>query len=283
MLKSKMASQGIKIGTVFMLLLLFLSCNQGDEVLETYPYTADREREVAMRERMTVSGMAAPKLAFDEGAAAGVTERKVVSTGHLSFRTDDLSETRQFLQQALDGAGAYVESEQEHNYPTRLVRSLTVRVPADNFNELIDAVADHAGHFEEKNINQQDITEQYIDIAARLKNKQALEARYLELLKKANTVEELIDVERELANARAEIESMQGQLEHMDKRVDYSTLTIIYYIPQQATRAIKVNLGYAFQEGWQNLIAFIVWLIKLWPFVLLFVILLAVIIARRRR
>ena len=73
-------------------------------------------------------------------------------------------------------------------------------------------------------IDSQDVTEEYIDITARLKTKKELEARYLELLKKANKVEEIVSIEKEIGNLRSDIESIEGRLRYINNAVAYSTL-----------------------------------------------------------
>src|SRR5690606_14967650 len=94
--------------------------------------------------------------------------------------------------------------------------------------------------------------------------------RYLELLKKGNTVTEVLEIERELGNVRAEIESIEGRLRYLRDQTDYSTLAITYYksIPEQTSFGNKFSRG--FVNGWNNLVWFFVGLVNIWPFVLIF-------------
>ena len=78
----------------------------------------------------------------------------------------------------------------------------------------------------QRSISAQDVTEEFIDISARLENMQRHEVRLREILAKANTVEEILKVEKELATARGQIESVTARLKALSGRIDFSTVTL---------------------------------------------------------
>ena len=119
-----------------------------------------------------------------------------------------------------------------------------------------------------KNINTQDVTEEFIDVEARLKTKKELEARYLELLKQAKTVADIVSIEGQIANVRAEIESMEGRLKYLNNQVSFSTLSVSYYQESAAGYGFGSKLLNSLKSGWFNLVDFLFWLLRLWPFVL---------------
>jgi len=120
-----------------------------------------------------------------------------------------------------------------------------------------------------------------IDLDARLKTKKDLEARYQELLKRANSVDEVLKVEAQISSLRAEIESAEGQMRYLKNQVALSTLAVSFY-----EKTVAAGFGYKFQralrQGWDNLLWVIVGLANLWA-ILLFVAIVWIIIARIRR
>jgi hypothetical protein len=115
------------------------------------------------------------------------------------------------------------------------------------------------------------VTEEFIDIQARIKTKKELENRYKELLAKANTVEELLSIEKELGTLRTEIESIEGRLKYLQDRVSLSSLTIEYYELTTSSFRFIPKLGKSFVTGWNWFLSFIVGLVHMWPFIVLFV------------
>jgi hypothetical protein len=113
------------------------------------------------------------------------------------------------------------------------------------------------------------VTEEFLDIQARINTKKELENRYLELLKKANSVTEMLEVEKQIGQLRTEIESIEGRLNYLKSKVSLSTLTIIFYqsIPNESEVGNKFKNG--FKSGWNNLIWFFVFLTNIWPFILI--------------
>ncbi|ETK11024.1 hypothetical protein T230_00100, partial [Tannerella sp. oral taxon BU063 isolate Cell 1/3] len=111
--------------------------------------------------------------------------------------------------------------------------------------------------------------------------KKDLEARYQELLKRANSVDEVLKVEAQISSLRAEIESAEGQMRYLKNQVALSTLTVSFY-----EKTVAAGFGYKFQralrQGWDNLLWVIVGLANLWA-ILLFVAIVWIIIARIRR
>ena len=114
-----------------------------------------------------------------------------------------------------------------------------------------------------------DVTEKFLDIQARLKTKKELENRYLELLNKASSVTEIMEVEKQIGQLRQEIESKEGRLNYLKSKISLSTLTLTFYksVPNEVEFGNKFKTG--FKNGWDNLIWFFVFITNIWPFVLM--------------
>ncbi|MBC7641447.1 MAG: DUF4349 domain-containing protein [Flavobacterium sp.] len=110
---------------------------------------------------------------------------------------------------------AVLQNDVEGKDDQSIFRNVVVRVPSQNFDIFLNEICSGIAYFDRKEISSKDVTEQYIDIDARLKAKKILEARYSELLKKANKVSEMIEIEPQLATIREEIDAKEGQLRYM--------------------------------------------------------------------
>lgn len=103
--------------------------------------------------------------------------------------------------------------------------TLTVRVPADDFDRLLVAVG-RVGDVEHRSITSEDVSGEFVDLEARLRHNQAQEAFYLSLLDRADRVEDAIAVQQRVEGIQQTIEQIQGRLRFLDDRTSFSRLTI---------------------------------------------------------
>lgn len=208
-------------------------------------------------------------------------ERKLIKTGNITFETKELEATRKTILDLVHQNNGYVASDNQYKSHDRISTTIAVRVPAKNFDTILEGIAKGVEKFDNKSINISDVTEQFLDVQARLKTKKALEVKYLEILKKAKTVREILDVERELGKLRADIESTEGRLKYLQNQVSFSTLNITFYKKTAADEStFGSKFGNAFKDGFENIKAFFIFIIKIWPFI---IILLLVFFYLRRR
>jgi len=156
-------------------------------------------------------------------------ERKIIKEGVITFETVDLKRTESLITETVNEMGGYVASDNVFSNANRITHRMTVRVAADKFDQLLAKISESAEKLDRKTISALDVTEEYIDVEARLKTKKELESRYKELLIKAKTVEDLLSIEKEIGTLRTEIESIEGRLGYLQDRVSLSSLTIEYY------------------------------------------------------
>jgi len=235
------------------------------------------------KEKDTVSNDMSEKGAFEESAGSSsdnkdkavvekinIDQRKLIKTGHLEFESDDMVKTRLKIGNAVLDCKGYISNEQSYSDLNRINNVLVIRVPSQNFDKLLAEVSAGVEKIDSKNIDVSDVTEEFLDIQARLKTKKELEARYLELLKKATKVGEILEIEREIGNLRADIESIEGRLKLMSDKIDYSTLNVTFY---KKTGGYKTDFSEKFTNGFGNGIKALIWffvgLVNIWPFILI--------------
>lgn len=211
------------------------------------------------------------------------TERKLIKEGQVEFESENLKEARNRVLQAIEKSNGYASSDKEYKNSYEISNTITIRIPAENFDNLLTEITKGVKRFDRKEISIKDVTEEFLDIEARLKTKKQLENRYLEILKKANTVTEILEVERQVGELRSDIESTEGRLKFLQNKVSFSTLTVRIYerITERTEFSHKFKNG--FINGWENLILFFVFLVNIWPFVILIIGILILIRVLRKR
>jgi predicted component of type VI protein secretion system len=259
------------------LLSMVLACGGNASGGENYD---DRELSETVYEEADINGF------VSEGSAVAVPkiqEQKIVKESFLRFETQDLDKTYKNILTYTQQNKGYVQTDESGKGYRELNRRLIVRIPTENFQKTLDAISKDVTFFDTKRISAKDVTEEFIDIEARLKAKKALEERYTQLLNKANSVKEILEVERELSKIREEIEAKQGRLKYLSNKVAYSTLTVEFY-KQTAETGITVSYGTkmlnALKSGFNGISLFFLGLLHIWPF--LIVLIIAFIIIRKK-
>ena len=200
-------------------------------------------------------------------------EQKIIKEGNLHFETSDLAATYSQIQNAVKSNNAIIQNDTEGKDYESVFRKLIIRVPSKNFDLFLKDISKGVAYFDNKEISSQDVTAEYIDIDARLNAKKVLETRYLELLKKANKVSEMLEIEAQLSSIREEIEAKEGQLNYMLNRVTLSTITVEFYksVAEEsgATSSYGMKIWTAFKSGFNGLSSLFINLLSIWPFIII--------------
>ncbi|WP_242130971.1 DUF4349 domain-containing protein [Aestuariivivens marinum] len=204
-----------------------------------------------------------------------VYPQKTIKESFLRFETQDLDKTYSLIHKTIQENKGFVQEDRSNKSYNTITRHLTIRIPSNNFKIVLDSISKQVSYFDAKRISSKDVTEEFIDLEARLKAKQTLEKRYLELLSKAKNVKEILEIERELSKIREEIEAKQGRLKYLENKVSLSTLDIEFY---KRTSEMGVTVSYgnkmwnAIKSGFNSLSIFFIGILHIWPFILLLII-----------
>ena len=261
-MKSKKPSTSLSSVLLIFLVSIIVSCNQktSDELVS---YGSVMESEISLMEPPPVAESLNPPPPQE------VTERKLIKEGELSFETADLIQTRKQIDSAVKVHKGYISSEKENKYSDKLENTLTIRIPFQRFDHFINDAIKGVERLDNKDIRIRDVTEEFLDVEARLETKKDLEQRYRDLLKKANKVSEILEVEKQIGELRADIESIEGRLQYLKNQSSFSTITITYYKHAPTSIAYGNKFLEGFSNGWNNLLWFLVGLINIWPFILI--------------
>ena len=212
-------------------------------------------------------------------------EKQIIKTANISIQVENFKKARTSLDALLKKYNAYIADEYEETNSYQITSNIIIRVKSDNFDSLLNNVSGLAVHVNSKHIKLSDVTEEFIDISLRLKNKKKVEQQYLEILKKARTINEILQVNEHIRVIREEIESKEGRLKYLKNQVSLSTinLSIIQNIESQDFPSFGHKLYKAFEGGWEGILIFALGLVYLWPFILILSITIWLIIRYRKK
>ena len=162
----------------------------------------------------------APALARDSD------DRKLVRTDSMELIVRNPSNSVEKVRQLAENAGGFLVNSQVSGGQDATAGSLTIRVPAARFEEIRTEIRKLGLRLESDRVEAQDVTRQYVDEQARLRNLQAQEAQYLSILKKASTVKDTMDVSEKLDAVRGEIEQLQAEFEALSRQVETVAITV---------------------------------------------------------
>lgn len=209
--------------------------------------------------------------------------QKIIKTGYLTFETESVEHTYQRVSKWVLSNKGMIQSDRTSKEYDRIRRALVVRIPSVQFQGVVDSIVHSVKTLDRKDISKRDVTEEFIDLEARLVAKRHLEARYLQLLTKAKNVKDMLEIERQLANIREEIEAKQGRLNYLQSQVSMSTLHLEFYEmiahEKPASQTYLSRLWRAAKGGFTGIGNFVIGLVYLWPFI--FIGLITVYLVRR--
>lgn len=189
--------------------------------------------EVVVEKVVEKSVTAAPAPAIAPAAAApqvldtSVVERQIIRTGTLSVVVTELAAAVTQVDDIMAGIpGAFVAASNIQQDDPRRVSTITVRVPVEAFDATLAALRNIGADVIDEDIRSQDVTAQYTDLTARLRNATAAEQQLLDILTRAQNVQDTIAVQRELTVVRERIEVLQGQLNLLTNQTSLATIVL---------------------------------------------------------
>ena len=195
-------------------------------------FSGGREFSVTVTNETVKGG---PRLGrAEEQASLMVTDalgqRQIISQGSMSVEVPDVSFAAARVRAIAESVGGFVEQLSSNGVGEFRQSTLTVRVPQAEFFSVFEQIK-ALGEVQNENAGSNDVTEQFIDLEARLKSAQRKELSLLSLLDRADKISEILIIEQELSRVRSELERLQGQLNLLERRVDLATISVFLTTP----------------------------------------------------
>lgn len=221
------------------------------------------------REQPTAQKVSLEQSEQTQNAPAAI-ERKIIRNADLELEAAAPSDAQAKITTIVEAKGGFVIASNQSSSDVKTTErdkvSMTVRVPADKFNESLDEIRKTAARTISETVKGQDVTEEFIDIEARIKSQKALEAQFLEIMKRSNTVDEALSIQREIADVRGEIEKVEGRKQFLQNQSSLSTIEIKIQSPTAFaanSSGFFYKIGESFSDGFDVALGFMLGLITL--------------------
>jgi TFIIF-interacting CTD phosphatase-like protein len=158
--------------------------------------------------------------------------RKIINNASITIEVTGIQTAIESIKSIADRSGGYVEHLSSHSNQAHPQANLTIRIPQPKFNSTLQNLKS-LGEVKNHSSGTEDVSEQFVDLAARLKSLAAEEASLLSLLDRVEGISDILSIERELYRVRLDIERYQGQLHFLKSKIDLSTIYITLFIPYE--------------------------------------------------
>jgi len=182
-------------------------------------------------------------------ASTMAADRKIIRNGDLTLETGSPTDGLRRITAVAESHGGFVVNSEFTQNPvaagTKPSQTVTViaRVPATQFATALEEIRGAGERVISEKISGQDVSEEYLDLEARLRTKKALEAQFLEIMKQARKVQDALDVQSQLADVRTEIERLEGRRRFLENQAALSTITTTLQMPQPLVAATTGSFG----------------------------------------
>ncbi|MDF1696266.1 MAG: DUF4349 domain-containing protein [Saprospiraceae bacterium] len=201
----------------------------------------------------------------------------IIKNGNMTFRTEQLEQAKLKVDSLLIYYKGYYGFEKYNARAYQNTYELTIRIPSISFDSLIYDLENGIGQLESNYFSARDVTEEYLDLKMRLKNKQAYLDQYRALLLKSKSIKDVLEVQEKIRLLEEEIESSLGRINYLENQVQLATLQLELYqrvsSKEGDSEGFFTRIKNAFSNGIQMFLSAIVGLIYVWPFLLLFLLL----------
>lgn len=152
-------------------------------------------------------------------------ERFIIKTGRLSMVVGDVKQSAGSISEYAISNGGFVVSSNVTKTGLSLYGEVVIRVPVTVFDKAQEDIK-AMGEVTSQYVTGQDVTEEYVDMDAQMRNLKATEQQFLEIMQRATRIEDVLAVQRELTWVRAEIERIEGRMKYLRQSAELSTLTV---------------------------------------------------------
>jgi len=164
-------------------------------------------------------------------------DAKIIRTGSLALQVDDVAKAIGDGRAAIDALGGYVGASRESNHDDQPNATITYRIPVDRWDDALTALRGHARKVVEESTDAVEVTDQLVDLAARVRNLRASEDALLAIAARAEKISDVLEVQARLTEVRGQIEQLEAQRTSLQDRVAFATLDVTYGVEVAAVKA----------------------------------------------
>lgn len=226
---------------VSFVILLFVAASCGNNknpkqdsrTLSTGGDTYDKvEREGTYKNVAPQGELQTTSLEVMDQKLTNLFNRMVIKTGTVSIEIENFDESERKINEEVSRSNGFITNTASTlNASGKKQGTIQVRIPAENYDAFVQSVG-KIGKVMSENISGKDVTEEFIDLEARLVTQRELERRLLQLLaEKTAKLVDVVEVEQKLSGVRQTIESTEGRIRYLKDQSSFSTLTLSLFEP----------------------------------------------------
>ena len=192
------------------------------------------------------------------GTSSLIDDRKIVQTASMRLQVKEVGASFEEVGRVATSVGGFVASSSFSNQGDLQVASVTIRVPSTSYQQVLSDLRGLGVKVVNEDSRSSDVTAEYTDLSARLRNLEATETQLLALLGRATTIAEILQVQHRLNTTRTEIEQVKGRMALLDKLTDLATIAVhLTPVPAGVGGGDGSRLGDEIAKAWDNSIEFL--------------------------
>ena len=214
-------------------------------------------------------------------------DKKIIKNASINAEVKDYKAFYGALHEKVKSFGGYIAQEEQNQSDYKIENSLVIKVPVDQFDNAVVQLTVNTEKINEKKITSEDVTTEVFDTKSRMEAKRQVRLRYMDLLKQARNMDEILKVQNEINGIQEEIESGTGRIQYLSHASAYSTINLTYFqvlnvsAKDQGKPGFGTELANSFSVGWNWIRDLFIGIVAIWP--LFFLVAFVVIMYKRTK
>jgi len=202
-------------------------------------------------------------------------DKKIVKTASINIEIKNYKSYSALMRDNIKKFGGYVAQEEQNQSDYKIENTVAIKVPVDQFDNLVNELTKDQEKIIEKKVTSDDVTTDIVDTKSRLETKKEVRLRYLDLLKQARNMQDILNVQNEINGIQENIDAAAGRIEYLSHSSSYSTVNLTYFQVLNASAKDTAEPSYgtkvwlSFKNGWNWIGEVVVGMISIWPLFLL--------------
>ncbi|MFD2597081.1 DUF4349 domain-containing protein [Sphingobacterium griseoflavum] len=265
--------------SLFFALSFMVGCNKAEvattaQAIEEQAVVSDAAEEVTPQAeiRASANGQAddhpTPPLSTTTSP-----NKKIIRSGNIAVESKAIGKSKQAMDALLTHYGGYYEQETLSSAGTYRHYSLIARIPAAHLDRFLLAIEKGGDKLTERSLRSEDVSLRYFDSESRLQSKRAYLKRYQEMVGQAKSVKDLLEIQEQIRRLQEEVDSQESVMRSLKDQIAYSSLGIQLFEYQAnlpiGSQSFWIQLEEAVADGWLFVGEVFLFVLRLWPFILL--------------
>lgn len=201
-------------------------------------------------------------------------DKKIIKSATVKLEVKDYKKYNDIIHQTIKQFGGYVAQEEQNTSDYKLETTITLKVPVDQFDNLMNGLATTDAKVMEKKVTSEDVTGEVVDVKSRLEAKKQMRLKYLDFLKQSKNMEEALQVQSEINGIQEAIEAAAGRVNYLTHAAAMSSVQITFYQPLEGFNPkvedplFLTRIVEAFKAGGKWCADVFVGLVAIWPLIL---------------